>query len=196
MLTLAAAKKMGGVGKIIAFEPFENTKQLLEKTLWINGVSSCVEVHQAAVANETGQKKLYLGETCGHHSLFALDKNAAHVDVNLLRIDDVIPDDQQIDLLKIDAEGAELEVIASGIERIKGSNNIAIIAEFGPEHLRKVGVSAHDWLEKFTELGFDYRVIDPMSGALSFWSPDENLDLHSANLFFYRTGSNRLERLK
>src|SRR5262245_42998765 len=40
MHTLAAARAMQGQGKIIAFEPFEPTMRMLEKSIWMNGFSS------------------------------------------------------------------------------------------------------------------------------------------------------------
>ena len=73
MHTLAAARVLEGKGKIIAFKLFEHTSRLLEKSVWINGFANIAEIHQAAVANVTGHQNLFLGKTCGHHSLFPLN---------------------------------------------------------------------------------------------------------------------------
>ena len=40
--TLAAARAMQGLGRIVAFEPCEPTKRLLEKTVGLNGFSGIV----------------------------------------------------------------------------------------------------------------------------------------------------------
>jgi hypothetical protein len=58
--TLAAARAMRGQGKIIAFEPFQPTADLLRRSVWMNGFSSLVEIHQTAVSNRSGQERLYL----------------------------------------------------------------------------------------------------------------------------------------
>lgn len=200
MHTLAAAKVMNGQGKIIAFEPFTATKNLLERSIWMNGYASLVEVHEAAVSNKTGTSTLYLGETSGHHSLFSLGGNAKadakQVDVKLVRIDDVVASSQRIDLLKIDAEGAELGVIESALSTIKQNDDIAIIVEFGPSHLRRTDIQPAHWLDVFKQLGMEYRVINSLTGALEIWEVTDLIACESVNLFFSRVNSSAWARLQ
>lgn len=200
MHTLAAAHVMKGQGKIVAFEPFAPTKKLLQRSIWMNGFASLVEVHEAAVSNESGSSVLYLGETSGHHSLFSLDGNEAthakQVEVKLLRLDDVIPSNLKIDLLKIDAEGAELDVIQSALSTIKRNNDIAIIVEFGPSHLRRTGIQPIYWLSVFENLGMEYRVINSLTGKLEVWEIADLISCESANLLFSRIGSSAWARFK
>lgn len=200
MHTLAAAHAMKGQGKIVAFEPFAPTKKLLQRSIWMNGFASLVEVHEAAVSNESGSSVLYLGETSGHHSLFSLDGNEAthakQVEVRLLRLDDVIPSNLKIDLLKIDAEGAELDVIQSALSTIKRNSDIAIIVEFGPSHLRRTGMQPIYWLSVFEKLGLEYRVINSLTGKLEVWEIADLISCDSANLLFSRIGSSAWARFK
>jgi FkbM family methyltransferase len=199
MHTLAAARAMQGQGKIIAFEPFEPTMRMLEKSIWMNGFSSMTEIHQAAVSNATGHQRLFIGAVSGHHSLFPLgaSPNNAHasVDVPLVRLDGVIPPGQRIDLIKIDAEGAELEVIEGGASLITCNPEIALIVEFGPPHLRRIGRTPNQWFKSFSQLGLDYRVINNESGALEKWSLDTLEQVESVNLFFALPGSTAWDRL-
>ena len=197
--TLAAARAMEGQGKLIAFEPFEPTKRMLEKTLWINGFTNITEIHQAAVSNISGHRSLYLGRTSGHHSLFPLKDDANHtqstVEVPVVRLDESIPSDQKIDLMKIDVEGAELEVIESGSSLILKNPNIALIVEFGPEHLRRTKCSFKKWINTFTKLGLTYRVINTHTGILEKWTTDQLKQVVSVNLFFSRDDSLAWSRL-
>jgi len=196
--TLAAARAMEGQGKIIAFEPFEPTKNMLDKTIWMNGFSNITEIHQAAVSNISGCQNLYIGRTSGHHSLFPLEDTVNQkqtVDVPTVRLDGVIPPDQKIDLMKIDAEGAELEVIESGASLILNNPNIALIVEFGPEHLHRKKTSHQQWFKAFTQLGLNYRVINHSSGVLEEWTDDQLQRVDSANLFFSRDDSLAWRRL-
>jgi FkbM family methyltransferase len=191
--TLAAARSMQGLGKIIAFEPFEPTKRLLEKSVWINGFSEMTEIHQAAVSNHTGNQQLYLGPTSGHHSLFPLDPTGEvslkPVEVHLVRLDEVVHADQKVDLIKIDAEGAELEVLDSGAAVILSNLDVALIVEFGPSHLKRSGQTAHQWFEAFAKLELLYRVINSDTGALEDWSLERLESTVSVNLFFARKDS-------
>ncbi|HHW4678544.1 MAG TPA: FkbM family methyltransferase [Xylella sp.] len=188
MHTLAAARAMQGQGKIIAFEPFEPTMRMLEKSIWMNGFSSMAEIHQAAVSNTIGHQQLFIGATSGHHSLFALESSPNNaqgpVEVPLVRLDGVITSGQRIDLMKIDAEGAELEVIRGGASLITSNPDIALIVEFGPSHLRRTGRTPSQWFKSFSQLGLDYRVINNESGALEKWSLDALEQVESINLFF------------
>ena len=193
MHTLAAARALQGRGKIIAFEPFEPTKRLLEKSVWMNGFSAITEIHQAAVSNHTGHQQLFLGETSGHHSLYPLSTHkefsSTPVDVVVVRLDKVIPVGQKVDLIKIDAEGAELEVIESGASLINGNPDIALIVEFGPFHLNRTGHTTQQWLKTFSKLKLSHRVINSYTGALEDWSLEQLEQTDSVNLFFARAGS-------
>jgi len=199
MHTLAAARAMQGQGKIIAFEPFEPTMRMLEKSIWMNGFSSMTEIHQAAVSNAAGRQQLFIGATSGHHSLFALEPSPNNaqgpVEVPLVRLDSVIAAGQRIDLMKIDAEGAELEVIEGAVSLIADNPEIALIVEFGPSHLRRTGRTPSQWLDSFNQLGLYYRVINNESGALEKWSLDALEQVESVNLFFARPESPAWERL-
>jgi FkbM family methyltransferase len=185
--TLAAARAMQGQGKIIAFEPFEPTMRMLEKSIWMNGFSSITEFHQAAVSNTTGKQKLFIGATSGHHSLFVLEPSLNNaqdsVEVPLVRLDGVIASGQRIDLMKIDVEGSELNVIEGGTSLIACNSDIALIVEFGPSHLRRTGHTPSQWFKLFNQLGLDYRVINNETGVLEKWSLNEMKRAESINLF-------------
>ncbi len=73
MHSVAAGKALGGIGRIVAFEPFPTTASLLDENIWNNGVASLCEVHPVALAASAGERVLFLGRTSGHHSLFPLD---------------------------------------------------------------------------------------------------------------------------
>jgi FkbM family methyltransferase len=200
MHVLAAARAMQGQGKIIAFEPFEPTKRMLEKTVRMNGFSDMTEIHQAAVSNVSGRQNLYLGVASGHHSLFKLDTSEdiskRPVEVALVRMDEVMPSKQRINLLKIDAEGAELDVVESSASLIRNNPDIALIVEFGPSHLRRTGHTPKQWLGTFTKLGLNYQVINVYSGTLEAWPIEQLEQVDSVNLFFSRDNSQAWSRLK
>ena len=199
MHTLAAARAMQGDGKIIAFEPFQPTMRMLEKSIWMNGFSSITEIHQAAVSNIIGRQKLFIGATSGHHSLFELESSPNNskdpVEVPLVRLDGTITSGQRVDLIKIDVEGAELEVIEGGASLIKVNPDIALIVEFGPSHLRRNGHTPTQWFNAFSQLGLKYRVINNESGELEKSSLDELEKVESVNIFFAFPGSSAWGRL-
>jgi FkbM family methyltransferase len=198
--TLAAARAMQGKGKIIAFEPFAGTMRMLEKSIFLNGFSGIAELHEAAVANSNGPRLLFLGATSGHHSLYSLETQTQGAqgpfEVKVVSLESALPSNQRIDLLKIDAEGAELEVLEGGINLITTNPDIALIVEFGPSHLRRVGHTPRQWLDSFTHFGFDYKAINPDTGMLEEWSIGALEQVESINLFFARPGSTAWTRIQ
>jgi hypothetical protein len=74
--------------------------------------------------------------------------------------------------------------------------DIALIVEFGPSHLRRVGHTPRQWLDSFTHFGFDYRAINPDTGVLEEWSIGALEQVESINLFFARPGSTAWTRIQ
>jgi Methyltransferase FkbM domain len=164
----------------------------------MNGFSDIVTVHQSAAFDVTGQRPLHLGATNGHHSLFSSNAPNAFeqrsVEVSLVKLDERIASDRVVTLIKIDAEGAELEVIAGGAAVIQRDQNIALIVEFGPSHIRRAGHTTKDWLDMFSRFGFIFRAVNPDSGALEELPIEALEQMDSVNLFLAREGSRCWDR--
>jgi FkbM family methyltransferase len=190
MHTLAAARAMQGRGRVLSFEPLPATCELLRKSVWINGFSSMVEVHQAAVFDRPGRHPLFLGSTSGHHSLYPLSVSTlevpAPVEVPLVRIDDIIGPQTRVNLLKIDVEGAEPEAVAGAAATIDANPGIALIVEFGLSHLQRTRHSTEQWLQQFARFDFEVKVIDAETGALLDCSVQTLESTPSVNLLFAR----------
>lgn len=193
MHTIAAARAMGGKGRVIAVEPHPVTARLLGQCAWMNGFADLVDVHAAAAAEKAGERTLHMGPTSGHHSLFPLDaaevEHVPPIQVQATTLDKIVPAKLQVTLIKIDAEGAELEIMGGAARTLKRNQDVGIIAEFGGSHLRRTGTGTRAWLDTFTSLGFDYRAIHADNGVLRPISIEELDALDSINLFFARPTS-------
>lgn len=192
--TLAAGRALQRQGAIHAFEPFVATCAQLQKSVWLNGLADITTVHASAVSDRAGTQPLYLGASSGHHSLYKLETaEDAQVVVPTIRLDDVVR--QQVTLLKIDAEGAELAVLAGARQVIEHSPDIALIVECGPAHLTRSGHTVDDWLADFSALGLVWRSIDPVSGAVADITPATLAASESTNLLFARPGASCWTRI-
>lgn len=119
--TLIAAELVGERGKVIAVEPNPHVHAFLRDTISVNGLSSRVTILNAAIGGRhaeatapffvpKGEPKngrfLMEGEDAG--SLSALGEV-----LSVKTIDTVPVDSGRVDFIKIDVEGAELEVLES-----------------------------------------------------------------------------------
>ncbi len=191
--TVAAANKLQGVGKVYAFEPSKRTYAYLKQTVSLNGFQDIIDTFQCAITDQIGEQQFYLAPIAGHQSLYPLsDKPLTSKDVETVRttsLDNILPAGTIVQLLKIDAEGAEILAIRGARKIIQASPNIGLIVEFGPSHLERTNVSVASWFEAFRELGLVFRVIEPMSGLLEERSVDQLMEEESSNLFFARPES-------
>lgn len=80
--------------------------------------------------------------------------------VPLLPLDEVVAADQEVDLVKVDVEGAEGLVIAGGAEMITRCRPL-VVSEFSCDMLRRIsGIAPRAYLALFTDLGYCINVIE------------------------------------
>ena len=201
MLSLALARSVGALGKVYAFEAEPDYQDLLAKSFALNGVP-WVELRRQAAGRASGTATFNISPIAGHSSLYALPDEEAQagrqLTVDVVSLDEALAEVSQVDLVKIDVEGAELDVLA-GMERLMArSPEMAIIAEFGPSHLHRVGLTPQGWFDAFLRHGFEPFKIDEVTGACCRVAAGDVADVVSINIAFARPGSaagDRLERL-
>lgn len=196
--TIAAGRKVGPTGKVLAFEPFAPTVALLERSVWINGLSDITTIFPVALDARAGSHELFLGGTSGHHSFYPLDGSeglaADTVKVTTTTLDAAVGSRGRVDLIKIDAEGAELDVLEGARKTLKANPDLVLIVELGTSHLARSGTSLSAWLGAFAAAGFEPHIIDEITGAVSVADQASLKDTVSVNLFFAPPGSAALDR--
>jgi FkbM family methyltransferase len=192
--TLALARAVGQTGRVDAFEAEPRLQPYLQRTLAVNGLGQ-VHLHNMAVGAKDGTASFQVARTIGHSSLYGLgdDEVRDQVTVQLRQLDSVSDVMAPIDVIKIDVEGAELDVIRGAKKILSGSPECVVVAEFGPSHLRRAGVSVEDWFSEFTGHGFGYYGIAEPSGNLHRVDLRWVASQHSVNILFVRPGA-RIEK--
>lgn len=195
LLTLVMAWATGPSGRVIAFEPEAVPRSNLEKMKHLNGLS-WVEVRDQAVGESAGRLTFHVSDIIGHSSLYALPdaEEARTVEVEVVRLDDVAPA-QRLDVVKIDVEGAELDVLAGMKGVIAKNPDLAVVAEFGPEHLKRVGQTPAQWFKAFGDAGFTPYMIDETRGDCVKTNAKAAAKVVSANIAFVRAGGDAEKRL-
>lgn len=112
--------------KIIAIEAIP------DKAMKLRQKFPAVEVHQCAVGNQEGEVSFYINtQQSGYSSLIKpsenLNSTSVKISVLITRLDRLVSSDN-IDVIKIDVEGSELEVL-SGSENIIKNNRPVLMFE-------------------------------------------------------------------
>ncbi len=176
VFTLLASKLVGETGRVVAFEPIPENAQVLRTNIEINGRRNVIALEKA-VTEQGGRCEIHLSSLCGCHSMVAgPDSSAGKVlSVETVRLDQV-DELAHIDLLKVDAEGAEVSVLRSlGTRRPH-----QIILEYNAERLAAAGYTGAQFLKVLTGLG--YAKIEDLDEPARGLAPIEKGELSSTNL--------------
>ncbi len=154
LFAIPATQWVGCNGKIIAFEPHPENFHLLLNNLKINQVEEQVTAIQSAISNKTQSMDLY---TCsfntGDHQLYP-SSTRDKISVPCTTLDDFFPSGTQVDLVKMDVQGAE-GFAFEGMRRLLEENKaIQIIWELSPQQLLNSGYSTNKVLDYLESLNF------------------------------------------
>jgi len=145
-------------GQVHAFEPDEHNHAACSGNAKLNGFNH-VTVHKMAVsdANGTAEFGVFDRPGDGRHSLIIDEqRHAKVVEVSTVQLDSV-PEDLSIarpTVLKIDCEGAEVQVLAGGSQTLAGPDLRLIYLELHPDPIRRAGHDPDAVLETIRRHGF------------------------------------------
>jgi FkbM family methyltransferase len=108
-------KQLYPSAKVTCYEPFPSNFLQLENTIAVNCLDGVTPL-QKAVGARPGRAKLFIHKrNMGGHSFYAAEAhNTDHVDVEVIDVPSILGDlQQQVDLMKLDCEGAEFDILMS-----------------------------------------------------------------------------------
>ena len=155
-------------GRLYSFEANPHTFGLLRRTLYANRLAQRPNVIavNVLVGDRPGRGTLhYLAEYLGGASMIDLGRPCSEqrsIDLDMITIDDFLPDTLAVDLVKIDVEGYEPHVIRGMEQTIRRSPNIRIFLEFVEAFLLHT-VGAEKFVEEIAALGFSICRVLPRS---------------------------------
>jgi FkbM family methyltransferase len=182
---LQAARLVGTSGEVHSFEPTPETLSILKQNIQVNGLAEegIVHVYPEAVSDRNGPATLAVfGNNSGHNTIFGDGAESFSIPVLTVALDEKLPD-RRIDLVKIDAEGAEPSIIAGMRKTIARNPGMPIILEFAPAHLRRAGWEPLAFLQDLRRLGLNISLIDDLTGDLRGFEDETLAGVFSANLW-------------
>lgn len=194
---LHAGKSVEPGGKVIAFEPTPQVFQLLQRSVQLNGLGDVCACINVAVSSSEGTATLHLADCFGHNSLYDLgEEQTAEVEVRTASLDNLLQDSGPIDVVKIDVEGAELDVLAGMREILAANRDIMLIVEYGVPHLERARITPSEWFDAFFDHDFVMFACNDETNTWRQVPKEAAVELPSCNVVFVRDGTHKWTILK
>jgi len=156
--TLLAAGCTGSAGQVVSFEPDPRLFSLLKANLQRNDLNHVVPLSLAASDRRQTIHLAGYDEQGGNWGLSRVTNQAGPgtFEVDGCRIDDVLDDlsVEDVDLLKMDIEGAEDLALAGMTDGLDRGRYRAILLEVHPAHLAERGADASQVIRLLAEKGY------------------------------------------
>lgn len=179
LYALSMARRVGPEGRVWAFEPASRTAEFLARSIAANGLGNVV-LEKSALSSAPGTAYLSLHDNAELNELVRGDAGGAATEaVPLTTLDDCLQRHgwQDIDFMKIDAEGEEANILKGGQR---------FFAERSPlvEYEVKAGNDLHlELVSAFAALGYEsYRLVPGLDLLVPFRA-DTRPDGFLLNLF-------------
>jgi FkbM family methyltransferase len=136
--TLIAAKRVGPKGKVIAIEADPNNFDMLNKNIKLNELSEHVITLNYAASSNKSKVKLSIPEKKSGHTIYSsiITSRAPtekSIEVNANTLDNLLHENEisleQLNWIKIDVEGAELDVLKGATNILSKSKDISLLIE-------------------------------------------------------------------
>jgi FkbM family methyltransferase len=177
-LTVLAAKLVGPIGHVVAFEPLPANAMQIEHNLKLNGFYH-VRVRREALGNQTGEAafrvsaKLTMGRLA---YIGSADLETAVIQVPIRSLDRLYTSGElpSPDVLKIDVEGAEIDVLRGSVETLRAARPLLLIELHGTN--AGVATFLSELAYRVQVLGSKASVLESPWYAQVFAWPSENTE--------------------
>ncbi|MDQ6909196.1 MAG: FkbM family methyltransferase [Actinomycetota bacterium] len=171
-LTLVAAERVGPTGRGLAVEPVPDNFALLQANILWTG-TSWVDAIPVAAWNENRRLTITLSaDNSGDHRAYAAgEERGADAEpwpgrwtrtesreVLAVALDEIVPPDTAIDVVKIDVQGCD-HLVIRGMERTLTRCHPSVLVEFWPEGIAELGGDPADVISYYGLFGFQRGVI-------------------------------------
>jgi FkbM family methyltransferase len=128
--TVLFGEAVGSGGRVVAVEPVPSTARLLALSIELNGYTRYTTLHEVALGrNASGEAHMFVPSHEPKNALVVPSARSDTIKVKSTNLDTSLKGFDRVDLIKIDAEGAELDIL-SGMEAVIAKHQPAVVLEF------------------------------------------------------------------
>ena len=163
--TIIAAKRVGPKGKVISIEADPKNLVILNKNIKLNNLVDNVIPINYAVHSEESKIKLYTPEEKSGSTIYntiilnRLSPEEKFIEVNANTLDSILQEHgikhEDVNWIKIDVEGAELEVLRGSTRILSKSKNISLLIEI---HLISDNITLYDPILEFLYI-YNFEIV-------------------------------------
>ncbi|MEO1392655.1 MAG: FkbM family methyltransferase [Cyanobacteria bacterium J06634_5] len=170
IFTVIAAKQVGPIGHVYAFEPGLRELALLKENVALNQLNN-VTIVASAVSDRTGETQFALSQDGAMNSMFSTDHPEQKIEswttVKTTTLDDFVASQQikEVNFLKIDVEGAEQLVFEGSQALLAQPSALVIMFESADVNASAAGNSTQDILKRLSAAGFQLDAIEHYGGV-------------------------------
>jgi FkbM family methyltransferase len=144
--SIIAAKRIGRWGRVISIEAHPDTFELLKKNIELNGLPNVTTIN-SVITSQGGKARLYLaGQDRGFTIYNTIMTHRAKATENFLEVeantlDNILESKNitEVNWIKIDVEGAELEVLKGAVNTLSSNKDTTFVIEIhGSEIYREL----------------------------------------------------------
>jgi FkbM family methyltransferase len=145
--SLLAAKLCGDSGSVYTFEPLPENCKWIDSAFKDNGYRS-VELVPVALSNRNGSATFFEAKKSGGGTLIEKsNQHGAPITVITKRLDDFLDEKasyKAVDVIKMDVEGAEMQVLEGAAELLRNSQRLKLLIDI---HSQQLGEDVFDLLQ-------------------------------------------------
>jgi FkbM family methyltransferase len=176
-----AGRLVGPHGLVLAFEPHPRNYELLLANAWRNGLTNVVALPWAVTDRNAFAELFTMGTNTGGHCLYeSPGETQEAIRVRTVALDQVAALRPPLDVVKIDAQGADDLAVAGMTQLLARSPGATLLVEFWPRGIRLRGADPRAVLQSYKALGYRLTVQVPPEGREERDLSDEEILDHCA----------------
>jgi FkbM family methyltransferase len=181
LFSVYTSQLTGSNGRVICFEPTPGTFSILKRTLALNHCKNVTAV-QAAVSSQDGDATFYVSDMAGCNSNSLVknkpEKEISGYAVKLVTIDTIVSTySLKPSLVKIDAEGAELDVLKGGRQTFSSLKPVIILG-LHPAFIKQKGDSLEEIWNLLQDLQYSLKMDGKKMSKEDFCDRQLLFDVH------------------